>query len=212
MSEWIMFRTGWCIFFAAFPLCAPAQVYRWVDEQGKVHYGDRPIAKEVRTVPVLREAKAAERVPTPGTTLADLKKTYGEPDRIQSTNTKSGESQIWTYRKSKLVAKSFTAKIVGGEVVEVLTDSLAEGSVRIVTPPVPSVGIAAGPRSEESNSAGAESSTAEARRQRCATLKENLQRMESAQRRGGSASTMDHLRDEKRSASARLSEEGCRYF
>ena len=115
---------------------------------------------------------------------------------------------IWTYRKSKLVPKGFVAKIVGGEVAEVLTDSFAEAPVGAVTAPVQGASAESPSRSEEFN-ATQEARRAEAKRERCASLKANLQRTEEAQRRGGSAATMDRLRENQRSASSRVADEGC---
>lgn len=35
---------GWLVAGAAVPIGAPAQVYKWVDEKGVTHYGERPPA------------------------------------------------------------------------------------------------------------------------------------------------------------------------
>ena len=106
-----------------FPLMVQAQVYKWVDEKGKVQYGDRPVAKEIKNVPVLREAKQQTSVPQPGMKAEEVRRLYGEPERVQKTSTKSGVSLIWLYRKSKLSSQDFIVKIQDDEVVEVLTDT-----------------------------------------------------------------------------------------
>ncbi len=47
------------------PLLAQAQIYRWTDEQGRVHFGQRPVAGaepvEVRPQVVERDAQTRER-------------------------------------------------------------------------------------------------------------------------------------------------------
>ena len=51
---------------AAGMFCAPAQadeVYRWVDEQGKVHYGDRPAAG-AEQMKLRRPGQAVPTTPT----------------------------------------------------------------------------------------------------------------------------------------------------
>jgi hypothetical protein len=197
----------------AMPLSVQAQVYRWVDETGKVHYGDRPIAKEVKPVAVLREAKALETVPRPGMKADEVRKAYGEPERVQKVSTKSGETLIWTYRKSKQVARDFVVKIEGGEVAEVSTDSGLESSRAVATVP-PNVADAqararaAGGDDFQRQQELAQRESAE-KEQRCASLRENVQRIESEERRGGSATTMDRLHEQKRQYTDKMWSQGC---
>jgi hypothetical protein len=198
---------------AVLPLCAQAQVYRWVDQKGKVHYGDRPIAKEVTNVPVLREAKAQESLPVPGAKADEVRKAYGEPVRIQKVSTRSGETLIWTYRKSKQVARDFVVRIEAGEVVEVSTDSGSDSSPAAAMQP-------RAPDAQASTRAAAEADhqrqqqevaqrEAAEKEHRCANLRESMQRIESQGRRGGSAASMDNLREQKRQYDERLRLEDC---
>jgi len=185
------------------PVVASAQVYRWVDEQGKVHYGDRPVAKEVRRVPVLVETRPATGGPTPGMTVEQLKRTYGEPGRIQAVRTKNGEVQQWTYYKSKVVAKPFVAKVEGGEVTEVWTDSAAEAVSPAAATPVAASNEAG--RSQPAEAAEQE----QAKTRQCQQLKQARQEVADAERRGGSAGTMDRLRERQRSLGEEMSAQGC---
>jgi hypothetical protein len=191
---------------ALVPLCAVAQVFRWVDEHGKVHYGDRPIAKDATTVPVLREAKPRDSVPTPGMKAEDVRKAYGEPDRTQNLQTKAGNTVVWTYRKSKLITKDFVLKLEGGEVTEVSTDSWSGGS-----PAAKAAEAQASARtaSEAPPAPDYQAQQAAEKEQRCASLRENTQRIEIQERRGGSAASMDSLREQTRQARDQMWSQRC---
>ncbi len=203
------------LLLALFSLSVQAQVYRWVDDKGKVHYGDRPIAKEVRNVPVLREAKRQDSVPQPGMTAEEVRKRYGEPERVQKTSTKNGVTLVWTYRKSKLSSQDFVVKIEGGEVVEVLTDTAASAPPMAAAPQAPAGNVSDQGRFAVSESDRAAALEDEARREaaeknrRCAALRENMQSIENQERRGGSAATMDRLREEKRKYGDQAWSQGC---
>jgi hypothetical protein len=200
-----------------FPLMVQAQVYKWVDEKGKVQYGDRPVAKEIKNVPVLREAKQQTSVPQPGMKAEEVRRLYGEPERVQKTSTKSGVSLIWLYRKSKLSSQDFIVKIQDDEVVEVLTDTGEKA------PPAPKTKQASPDdpaASDETRFAasGSDYSAAQeesARRaaiekeRRCAALRENIQQIQNQERRGGSAATMDNLREQKRKHDNQAWSQGC---
>ena len=198
------------------PLCAQAEMYRWVDDNGKVHYGDRPMGTGVKRVPGLYEPKATESLPAPGTKVEDLRKTYGEPDRIQRISTKSGETLIWSYGRSKQVKREFVVKIEAGEVTEVHTDLTTESRAPAV-PQASSVEVQAqararGQAAEDAayeRERQASQAYADDKRQRCQYLRENLQDVESRQRRGGSAATMDSLREQRRQIGDQLSAQGC---
>jgi hypothetical protein len=197
---------------AALPLCAQAEMYRWVDENGKVIYGDRPMGKEVKRVNGLREPKAVEAMPAPGMKADDLRKIHGEPDRVQKISTKSGETQIWTYRKSKQVARDCIVKIEGGEVVEVQTDSAATSRPAVSAQESAADAQARTKAAAEDAYRSRQASVmreAEQKEQRCAVLRENLRRLESQERSGGSAASMDSLREQRRQASDRLWSSGC---
>ncbi len=198
---------------AALPLCAQAQVYRWVDEKGKVHYGDRPAAKEVKRVPGLLEAKAPDAVPAPGMKADDVRKAYGEPERVHKVSTKSGETLVWTYRKSKQVARDFVVKIEGGEVTEVSTDSASDASRSAAVSQAGSAAAQAEARAAEQADQRYQQERAQrevaAKEQRCASLRESVERIESQERRGGSAASMDGLREQKRRYSDQMWSQGC---
>lgn len=202
-------RKSLLLVLAVLPLFVQAQVYRWVDDKGKVHYGDRPLGKENSRVRGLVDPNAvAEALPRPGMKADELRATYGEPERLRTVSTKNGETEIWAYRKSKRVKRDFVAKIEGGEVIEVVTETVSD----------------AGPPAVASNSQGASSAAADAayrrqqamvqqeadqRERRCTDLRENLQRIDNQQRRGGSAAAMDSLREQRRQAGEALSAQGC---
>jgi hypothetical protein len=203
------------LLLAMLPLCAEAQVFRWVDENGKVHYGDRPIAKEVKAVPVLREAKPQESVPVPGMKAEDVRKKYGEPERAQDIQTKTGTTLIWTYRKSKLVPKDFVVKLEGGEVTEVSTDTgmgtgqpLSATKAQAAERQATFDSGAAAARDESYQQQAASRAEAE-KKQRCDDLGARQQRVAEAERRGGSAGRMDALREEKRGYGDQMWSLGC---
>jgi hypothetical protein len=195
----------------ALPLCVHAQVYRWVDEKGKVHYGDRPIAKEVKSVPVLREAKPQESAPAPGMKAEEVRKVWGEPERTQKISTKAGEVLIWTYGRSKQVARGFVVKIEGGEVTEVVTDTGLDDARSAAPPRQPELqaGTGGSAEAEQRHQQEEARQQAVAKERRCAGMRESLQRIESQERRGGGAATMDRLREEKRQYGERMWSEGC---
>jgi hypothetical protein len=200
------------LILAALPLCAQAEMYRWVDENGKVRYGDRPMGKEVKRVAGLYEPKATEAMPAPGMKADDLVKTYGEPERTQRISTKSGEVQIWTYGKSKQVKRDFVVKVEGGEVIEVLTDSALDKRPAAAAQPSAAEVQARAKAAEAAEYQREQESaerTAAAKKQRCNRLREDVQNIENRQRRGGSAATMDSLREQKRQAGNRLSAQDC---
>lgn len=201
------------LMLAALPLCAQAVMYRWVDEKGKVHYGDRPVGNEVKRVPGLLEPKAAEALPAPGMKSEELRQSYGEPERVQTIVSKNGETLIWTYRKSKQVSRDFVVKIERGEVVEVLTDSASDNSRAAVSTQPSEAEMKARAKAAEAAEYQREQESAESaaveKERRCTSLRENLQRIESRQRRGGSGATMDSLREQQHKASDSLSAEGC---
>jgi len=64
------------------PLAAPAQVNKWVDENGRVQYGDRPPAKQPPGTVQLQKAPPKDtRKPAPGKPLPVQPKIYvpGDP-------------------------------------------------------------------------------------------------------------------------------------
>lgn len=197
---------------AALPLFAQAEMFRWVDENGKVHYGDRPMGKDVKRVNGLREPRAVEALPVPGMKADDLRKTYGEPERVQKISNKNGETQIWTYRKSKQVTRDFVVKIEGGEVAEVQTDSAATSQpVAVAQERAADAQMRTKVATEDDDRNRHEAAQREAdqKERRCADLRENVRRLESQERNGGSAGSMDRLREQRRQANDRLWSSGC---
>lgn len=198
-------RAAWGLLLCILPFSVGAQVYRWVDEKGKVHYGDRPIAKEVREVPVLREARPAEAaLPAPGMKVEELRKSYGEPERVRTVRSRNGEPLFWSYSKPK----SFVVKIENGEVVEVATDSLATAATPPAVQPaqVQAKGVPATAAVPEQQP---DSGRNDAQATRCEHLKERAARIKDAERRGGSARSMDSLREEGRRLSDQMFSAGC---
>lgn len=63
----------WLVLCLALPLTAFAQMYKWVDANGKVHYSDKPPPSNVKTEK-LREAPRAPSPPAPGEGKGDAKK------------------------------------------------------------------------------------------------------------------------------------------
>lgn len=54
-----MKKAVWLVILGVLPAVALAQVYRWVDEDGKVHYSDKPVEQAERVdVHVTRPARA----------------------------------------------------------------------------------------------------------------------------------------------------------
>jgi hypothetical protein len=195
---------AWGLLLCILPFGVGAQVFRWVDEKGKVHYGDRPIAKEVREVPVLREARPAEAVlPAPGMKVEELRKSYGEPERVRTVRSRNGETLFWSYSKPK----SFVVKIENGEVAEVATDSQATAA----TPPVvqPAQVQAKGTPAMAIPEQEPDGRRNDAQATRCEHLKERAARIQDAERRGGSAGSMDRLREERRRLSDQMFSAGC---
>jgi hypothetical protein len=213
-----MKRATLSLLLTMFSLCASAQVYRWVDEKGKVHFGDRPIAKEMTLVPVLREARPQESVPAPGMKAEELRRAYGNPDRIESKRTLAGETLVWTYRKSKQVGKDFIVKIQDGAVTEVSTDSWLGGGPSVAIPRLPAGEVRYDARGAGDTPVSAvyqeqqvRSESAE-KKGRCNDIKTHLQRVENEERRGGSASRMDSLREQKRRYSDQMWSQGCSFL
>jgi hypothetical protein len=194
---------------AALPLLVQAQVYRWVDEKGKIHYGDRPLGTENSRVRGLIDPNAvANALPKPGIKADELRTTYGDPERIRKVSNKNGETEIWAFRKSKRVKQDFVAKIEGGEVVEVVTETVSDSNAPAVASNAQGASRAVADTDYQYQQSMAQRE-AEQKDRRCIDLRENLQRIESQERRGGSAATMDSLREQKRQAGERLSAQGC---
>lgn len=197
------------LLLAALPLCAQAQVFRWVDEKGKVHYGDRPVAKEVARVRGLIDPNAvADALPKPGMKADEVRTAYGDPERVRTVSTRNGETEIWTYRKAKRVKRDFVVKIEAGEVVEVVTETAAEAAQPAVASNAAGAASAAADSDYRYRQAMAQRE-AEQKEQQCAGLRESVERIENQERRGGSGATMDRLRAQKRQASESLSAHGC---
>jgi hypothetical protein len=194
---------------AVVSLAAHAQVYRWVDDKGKVHYGDRPLGKENSQVRGLIDPNAvADALPKPGMKADELRAAYGDPERVRTVSTRSGETEVWTYRKSKRVTRDFVAKIEAGEVIEVVTETVADAGPSAVAPnPRRASGSATDPAYRQQQAAVQQE--ADAKDQRCSGLRENLQRIENQERRGGSAASMEALREQKQQYTEKLWAQGC---
>lgn len=202
-------RKSLLLVLAVLPLFAQAQVYRWVDDKGKVHYGDRPLGTENSRVRGLIDPNAvADAMPKPGMKADELRTTYGDPERVRTMTTKNGETEVWTYRKSKRVKRDFVAKIEAGEVVEVVTETVSDNRPSAAAAPSQGASGAALDAAYRQQQAMIQQGE-ERRERRCTDLRENLQRIDNQQRRGGSGASMDNLREQKRQASEALSAQGC---
>lgn len=194
---------------AVLPLVAQAQVYRWVDDKGKVHYGDRPLgAENSRVRGLIDPTAAAEKLPQPGMKADEVRAAYGEPERIRTISTKSGETEVWAYTKGKRTKRDFVVKIEGGEVIEVATDT-ASDAVRPMAVSNSQEAARATAVADYHQQQAAAQREAEYKEQRCTSLRESYQRIENQERRGGSGATMDSLREQKRQYSEKLSAQGC---
>ena len=190
---------------------AAAQAYRWVDEKGKVHYGDRPPSTANASVPGTRSAKPRTGdLVTPGMKPEEVQEIFGKPDHVRKVATAAGEAQYWTYRKPKGQDSSYTIKFENGVVTEVSSEETQQSAASAPAPrapaATPSVGAttaAAGP--DPSQQAG----EAAARERRCAAVREQIRSAEDSARRGGSAQTMDRMREDRRRHEQKLSELGC---
>ena len=190
---------------------AAAQAYRWVDENGKVHYGDRPPSSANASVRGTRSAKPRTGDPvTPGMSPAEVLDSFGKPDHVRKVATAAGEAQFWTYRKPQGQSSSYTVKIENGVVTEVSSEETQQSAASAPKPPAtaPSAAAATAPAGPDTSERQAQAD-AEKRARECASLRDRLRGADDAARRGGSAQTMDRLREDKRRYDQRLSELGC---
>jgi hypothetical protein len=191
---------------------AAAQAYRWVDENGKVHYGDRPPSTANASVPGTRSAKPRTGEPvTPGMKPEDVLEIFGKPDHVRKVASAAGEAQFWSYRRPKGESSSYTIKIENGVVTEVSSEAAQQTATGAPAPKPPPAAApsattaAAGPDAAERQA----QSDAAARAKECASVRDRIRSSDDAARRGGSPQTMDRLRQERRRYDERLSELGC---
>lgn len=205
---------------AAASTTAVAQAYRWVDENGKVHYGDRPPSTASASVPGTRSAKPREGGPIePGMKADEVKAQFGEPDEVRTVTTRMGQAQYWTYRKPPKGQKtSYTIKFEAGSVAEVEqgTQTAAASSVQPGARPATATAApaAAGRDGAVLTSAGApqqvrQDPDAAARERECGRVRESARETDARMRAGASAQQMDRLRDDRRRYDQKLSELGC---
>ena len=190
---------------------AAAQAYRWVDENGKVHYGDRPPSTANASVPGTRGAKPRTGEPvTPGMKPDEVHDIFGKPDHVRKVASAAGEAQYWTYRKPKGESSGYTVKFENGVVTEVSSEETQQSAVNAPKPPAASSSAAAttapaGPSASERQA----QADAAARAKECTTVRNRIRSADDAARRGGSAQAMDQLREERRRNDQKLSELGC---
>jgi hypothetical protein len=189
---------------------AAAQAYRWVDEKGKVHYGDRPPSTANSTVAGTRSAKPRTGEPvTPGMKPEEVVEVFGKPDHVRKVSSTAGEAQFWTYRRPKGYGSTYVVKFENGVVAEVSSEesTAAPAAAPAAKPPAAAPAATASAGSDESlRQAQVE---AEKRARDCASARDRLRSADDAARRGGSAQTMDRLRDDRRRSEQRLTELGC---
>ncbi len=199
------------LILAAASAGAAAQAYRWVDENGKVHYGDRPPSTANASVRGTRGAKPRTgELVTPGMKPEEVLDTFGPPDHVRKVASAAGEAQYWTYRRPKGQTSSYVVKFEAGTVTEVSSEESAAGApapkpAAAATPAAPTT-AAAGPDPSAEREARAE---ADRRAKECASTRERLRSADEAARRGGSAQSMDRLREDRRRYDDRLRELGC---
>ncbi len=202
---------------AAASTAAVAQAYRWVDEKGKVHYGDRPPSTASASVPGTRSAKPREGGPVePGMKPDEVKAMFGEPDEVRTVTTRMGQAQYWAYRKPPKGQKtSFTIKFEGGTVTEVEQGTqiaAAQGPVRTATAaPAPAAGGREGVvvTSADASQQVRPDPDAAARERECTRVRESARETDARMRAGASAQQMDRMRDDRRRYDQKLSELGC---
>jgi hypothetical protein len=193
-----------------------AQAYKWVDEKGKVHYGDRPPTQDTKAVMGTRNAPApkAGNPVDPGMTVAEVKKILGEPDHVRVITTAAGQSELWTYAPGKNRSNTLQLKFEGGKVSEVASDSAAR-SATAAPAAAPAPAPAAAPAAPSRAAAQPDPAIAERERQQkekaaaCDRLNEELRNTDNAARQGGSAATMDSLRQRRQRIMGDLSSKGC---
>lgn len=203
---------------AALSTAATAQAYRWVDENGKVHYGDRPPSTASNFVRGTRNVRPSDDGPiTPGMTPDEVRNVFGKPDDVRTVMTRMGQVQYWNYRKPPKGQKTaYTVKFEGGTVSEVTTEPVAPSPLAPAGPSpgaAPSVAVGAGtldPSSAApSQQAQQQASAAAARERQCTQARESMANIDSRMRVGGSAQAMERMRDERRRYEQKASELGC---
>lgn len=209
------------IALAAASTASIAQAYRWVDEKGKVHYGDRPPSTASASVPGTRSAKPREGGPIePGMKPDEVKAMFGEPDEVRTVTTRMGQAQYWAYRKPPKGQKtSYTIKFEAGSVAEVEQGSqtaAAQPGQAAMRPaaagaPPPPAGAREGAvqTSAAAPQAVRQDPDAAARERDCARVRESARETDARMRAGASAQQMDRMRDERRRYDQKLSELGC---
>jgi hypothetical protein len=191
---------------------AAAQAYRWVDEKGKVHYGDRPPTTVSSTVAGTRGAKPRTGEPvTPGMRPDEVQEIFGKPDQVRKVASAAGEAQYWTYRRPKGHSSSYVVKFENGAVTEVSSeesaaDASAPKPAPVATPSVPTTTAAVGRNDAAERQAQAE---ADKRTRECASVRDRIRGGDDSARRGGSAQAMDQFRAERRRNEQKLTELGC---
>jgi hypothetical protein len=204
---------------AAASAAATAQAYRWVDEKGKVHYGDRPPSQATASVPGTRSAKPREGGPVePGMKPDEVEALFGKPDDVRTVTTRMGQAQYWTYRKPPKGQKtSYTIKFEGGAVSEVSTEQRPQTAAAPPAPTAPQPssavsGAAIGGGTVVSTGADPAQQAqreAAAHERQCASARDRVRSVESRMRTGGSMQQMESMREERRRADQNLTELGC---
>ncbi len=190
---------------------AAAQAYRWVDENGKVHYGDRPPSTANASVRGTRSARSPTGdAVTPGMKPEEVLDIFGKPDHVRKVASAAGEAQYWSYRRPKGQSSSYVVKFENGAVTEVSSEESTAGApapkASTTAPSAAPTTAAAGPDATAEREARAE---ADRRAKECASTRDRLRSADEAARRGGSAQSMDRLREDRRRYDDRLRELGC---
>lgn len=88
-----------CLSLALFSSLSSAEVYKWVDEHGKVHFGDRPPNRD-----------SAEEI---SNTLQELNVStdYSSPEMIQRMEQQQREQQKQAYQRQAKQIKSYESEV-----------------------------------------------------------------------------------------------------
>jgi hypothetical protein len=212
-----MKRLSIALVLAAASAGATGQAFRWVDENGKVHYGDRPPSNSSTYVRGTRNAKAPDGGPiAPGMTPDEVRTAFGKPDDVRTVTTRMGQVQYWNYRKPPKGQKTgYTIKFEGGQVSEVTTEQSAQAAIAPVpTGPAtaPSGAVGAGPAVQTVAGTSQQSQqdrAAAARERECASVRDRARDIDARMRAGATGQQMDRMREERRKQDQKLSELGC---
>ena len=98
-----MRKLGWLCLLGLLAAPASAQVYKWVDEQGRVHYSDQPQGSEGRTVPIRRTAPAESTTEQDRRAVQERLLQDFERDRVEREEARAREAQEQAQRERNCI-------------------------------------------------------------------------------------------------------------